>query len=66
MVAWSASETLTGVSSFALPGPKGKRSNAYMSEEISGKKKKMKKIKRLMNAPKLRLKERGAIHILLQ
>lgn len=39
MVAWSASETLTGVSSIAPPGPKGKRFNAYMSGKISGKKK---------------------------
>lgn len=49
MAAWSASETLTGVSSISLLGPKGKRSNAYMSEKISE--------KRLMNAPKLNLKE---------
>lgn len=49
MAAWSASETLTGVSSIALLGPKGKRFNAYMSEKISE--------KRLMNAPKLNLKE---------
>lgn len=38
VVAWSESETLTGVSSIALPGPKGKHFNAYMSEEISEKK----------------------------